>query len=271
MFNVATSLELGKNGRLGNMMFQIAATIGYAASHGKMWSFPDVEEAKYFKDFPVGACGANHEIIKEEGFCYKELPSFSDRDVSLSGYFQTKLYFDKHESLIKSAFTFSDQIQDKCKAIISPEQKTSEYAGERKITAVHFRFGDYVNNNFYCQLWETNYYRRAFEALRFRLSPFNEWTPFVFVFSDDKTRAEEEIKKLQLGSHFEYKIIDGLNPGEDMCLMSMCNQHVIANSSFSWWGAYLSKQERVIAPSQWFGPAANLDTKDLLPTNWIKI
>lgn len=263
MFNVATSLELGKNGRLGNMMFQIAATIGYAASHGKMWSFPDVEEAKYFKDFPVGACGSNHEIIKEEGFCYKELPSFPGRDVSLSGYFQSEKYFERHKSLIKSAFTFSDQIQDKCKAVISSERKT---------TAVHFRFGDYVNNKFYCQLWETNYYRKAFEVLRFNtLDPYNAPSPFVFVFSDDKTRAEEEIKKLQLGSYFEYKIIDGLNPGEDMCLMSMCNQHVIANSSFSWWGAYLSKQERVIAPSQWFGPAANLDTKDLLPNNWIKI
>lgn len=264
---VATSLELGRNGRLGNMMFQMAATIGYACGHGKMWSFPNVEEAKYFKDFPVGACGSNHEIIKEEGFCYKELPSFPRRDVSLSGFFQSEKYFERFKDVVRSAFTFSDFIRNGAEEFMELEKE----AGYTRTVSIHMRFGDYVGNKFYANLLDTSYYEDAiFYVLSH--SSLKESIKFL-IFSDEPDKAlkamHEILNKNRIVVHFD--VVSTPHPCQDMCLMSLCDAAIIANSSFSWWGAWTGKQKAVIAPSQWFGPAANLDTKDLLPTNWIKI
>ena len=65
---------------------------------------------------------------------------------------------------------------------------------------------------------------------------------------------------------------DGLEDWEELLYMSCCNNHIIANSTFSWWGAFFNPQEKIVCyPSKWFGPGLNHDTKDLFPENWIKI
>ena len=66
-------------------------------------------------------------------------------------------------------------------------------------------------------------------------------------------------------------ISEGNDADVDMCLMSKCNYHIIANSSFSWWGAWLAESEKVIAPKIWFGSQANLDDSDLVPQHWERI
>lgn len=259
MFNVATSLELGKNGRLGNMMFQIAATIGYAAGHGKMWSFPDVEEAKYFKDFPVGACGSNHVIIKEEGFCYKELPSFPGRDVSLSGYFQSEKYFESFKDTVRSAFTFSDFIMNGAEEFMRLEKE----AGYTRTVSIHMRFGDYVGNKFYANLLETSYYEDAIFYVLSHSSP-KESIKFL-VFSDETDKAlkamHEIFRRTKMAVHFD--IVSTPHPCQDMCLMSLCDAGIMANSSFSFWGNYLGKNKKIISPMLWFGPSSPLNSKDI--------
>lgn len=110
------------------------------------------------------------------------------------------------------------------------------------------------------------YYQKAIEYIAQRVD-----SPHFFIFSDDYEWSVENFKFLQ----FPYTCIsNGADKNyEDMTLMSQCQYHIIANSSFSWWGAWLDprKDKIVIAPKQWFANAPKNDTKDLLPDTWIKL
>ena len=94
--------------------------------------------------------------------------------------------------------------------------------------------------------------------------------PTYFVFSDDAEWARANLPTGQT-AHFIAPSSDGRDY-EDMHLMALCKHHIIANSSFSWWGAWLDPRadKIVIAPSRWFR-GANLDTRDLIPTAWIRL
>jgi hypothetical protein len=91
----------------------------------------------------------------------------------------------------------------------------------------------------------------------------------VFVFSDDREWC--------LQNFMGYDVVQGTSKYEDLWLMAQCQHAVIANSSFSWWGAWLgdwgdSKSRRiVVAPKQWFNPAANVDASDIVPERWLRI
>ena len=91
----------------------------------------------------------------------------------------------------------------------------------------------------------------------------------VVIFTDDPKWALEE----EMFESDKFYVSDGNDNLFDMCFMSMCNYHIIANSSFSWWGAWLSDSEKVVAPKRWFGPplSEKNNTKDLLPDSWIKL
>jgi hypothetical protein len=89
----------------------------------------------------------------------------------------------------------------------------------------------------------------------------------IFVFSDDITWCRNNLG-------FKNMIfVEGNVDIEDLWLMSLCEKNIIVNSSFSWWGAYLntSKDKVVIAPSNWFGPSAGLNSSDIIPDEWNKI
>jgi hypothetical protein len=102
-----------------------------------------------------------------------------------------------------------------------------------------------------------DYYRNA-------IAEFSDDTRFL-VFSDDIQWCKENFK----GDNFHF--IEGEKDYVDLYLMSLCNNNIIANSSFSWWGAWLNNtpNKKVIAPKQWFGKAKQLNTKDLIPETWI--
>jgi hypothetical protein len=89
----------------------------------------------------------------------------------------------------------------------------------------------------------------------------------ILVFSDDISWCKDNLKFDKMN------FIEGLDNVEDMWLMSLCDNNIIANSSFSWWGAWLNSNfnKKVIAPLHWFGDSANLNTSDIIPTNWIRI
>jgi hypothetical protein len=87
----------------------------------------------------------------------------------------------------------------------------------------------------------------------------------VIVFSDDPGWCKEQ----SLFSDDRFLVSESEDNKIDLCLMTFCTSHIIANSSFSWWGAWLSNSEKVIAPSKWFGPNnADKETKDLIPETW---
>jgi hypothetical protein len=195
---------------------------------------------------------------REEKFPFDEkffnLPDNTD----IWGYFQTEKYFKNYRTEILNQFVFKPEIQNICSKFIEP------YKNEN-ITSVHLRLGDYLIYSDSHPICKEEYYIMAMEQI-----PKDS---LIFVFSDDIPKAKN------LFNSFNKKIIypEFNDKFLDMCLMTMCNNHIIANSSFSWWGAYMnSSSDKIVCyPSLWFGQTMHehhgfKDTQDLFPENWIK-
>ena len=178
----------------------------------------------------------------------------------LNGYWQSEKYFVDVAKEIRNDFTFK----------IPMNYKNFELANQiKKVNAVslHVRRGDYVNNQKNRSihgLCSIEYYSAAIKYLSKRLK-----RPYFFVFSDDIEWVKRSLKINHPCLYIYHNV--GKESYNDMRLMSMCKHHIIANSSFSWWGAWLnpSSDKIVISPSQWF--AKKTDTKDLIPTGWIRL
>lgn len=245
--------ELGKYGRLGNQMFQIASTIGLALKHGYEFGFPkwinhdhagrfaspeDVDIYAYFKNQLPEIEPGNYPMKRIPWGYYPDI-QIPD-NVSLSGHMQSEEYFKKYHQVIRHYFELN---------------KLSDIEIEPGSIALHFRGADYGDD--YHPRMTAEYYLKALELL-----PEGK----VYVFSDDI----KEIKSM-LGNNIEY--VEGNHYMVDLYLMTKCNYFVIANSSFSWWGAWLSylPNKKVVIPTRWFGPACKASPKDIYPDGWIKI
>ena len=147
---------------------------------------------------------------------------------------------------------FKDFVQDPCKEMMSEFDEPP--------ISLHIRRTDYVTNPNHTAL-DASYYKKA-------LKEFGE-DETVLVFSDDPIWCHDS----GLFADDRFMIAEGNSGWTDMCLMTMCKGHIIANSSFSWWGAWLAKSEKVVAPSGWFvgSNLEHLDTKDLIPEEWVVI
>lgn len=198
---------------------------------------------------------------KEKNFHFDSEILMLPDDVYLSGYWQSEKYFSDIADILRREFTVKTPPEDR-------NEQTVEMIRKTQSVSIHVRRGDYVTNPFATQYHGTctlDYYRDAMEFVGARVED-----PHFFVFSDDPAWAREN-----LVSGHPTNVVDCNGPDrayEDMRLMSLCRHHIIANSSFSWWGAWLCKNpdKIVIAPARWFANAA-LDTRDLLPERWIRI
>jgi len=276
--------RLGSNGRLGNQMFQYAALRGITTHRGFDFMIPPPDD-KYEANYGLFDCFKMSSVKPENfGFVPHKFPSYKlpefrfyeeffnqcPDDCNLDDYFQTEKWFKNVEDLIRSDYTFKDDILEPCKEMIKS-------VGE--CIALHVRRTDYVNLNDYHPVCSLDYYAAALEE-------FPEDMP-VLVFSDDiEWCGQQEIfssDRFLLSQNEErydhlHKDADGqmrhsLVPNTDLCLMSLCSHNIIANSSFSWWGAWLNSNpnKKVVAPDQWFGPAAGIDDiSDLVPSDWIR-
>lgn len=175
----------------------------------------------------------------------------------LSGYWQSDKYFKPHEGVIRRDFAFKDALSGRNKEIA--EQLNSSNA-----ISLHVRRGDYVNDprtQATHGLCSMDYYRAAIRYIAERVKQ-----PHFYVFSDDMPWVKDNLKV-----DFPCLYVDhnkGKTSYNDMRLMSLCRHHIIANSSFSWWGAWLnpSPEKIVVAPKKWF--ANQNDVKDLFPQGW---
>ena len=182
-------------------------------------------------------------------------------NVYLDGYWQSEKYFRDIADIIRTEFTITVEPDDK-------SRQMSEMIGRSEAVSLHIRRGDYAANpvmNQFHGLCSLDYYLKAIEMIASRVG-----SPHFFVFSDDPAWVKEN-----LVSAHPTTFIDFNGPKrayEDMRLMSLCRHHVIANSSFSWWGAWLCRNpdKIVIAPRQWF-KRKDLNTDDLIPERWIRI
>ena len=247
-------------GGLGNQMIQIAAAVSLACDSGVDFAF----STKYH-DLPMQGRKCNvyldsvfrnlnfiddlsiKSIYREPSFYYNEIPKL--KDVCLYGYFQSEKYFAHNLDKIKELFSIDSKSKEKI------EQKYSKILNENP-TSLHLRRGDYLVSGGSHPYKTRKYYNKAFDSLP-------KDTKYL-VFSDDilwckKTFPEDNF-------YFAENNEDQI----DLYLMSMCRCNIIANSTFSWWAAWLNNNEnkRIIAPKEWFGSTSNLSDRDIIPERW---
>ncbi len=199
------------------------------------------------------------QYIKEQAFSFQqEILDLKD-NVYLDGYWQSEKYFFDIKNIILKDFTVKNS-PDPVNESIMKEITECESVN------IHIRRGDYVSNpitNQYHGFLGLEYYQKAIRLILEKVG-----SPHFFVFSDDPEWASENI---ETDFPITYIKHNGDKNYEDLRLMSTCKHHIIANSSFSWWGSWLSRNEDkiVIAPKKWFNAA--LDTKDISLDSWHKI
>ena len=256
--------DLGRAGQLGNQMFQFAATKGIAKNLGYDMCIPD-HDKKFHDgignilrielddafDIHCQRSTINWRTLQEESFHFDETLFNNCPDtVSLYGFFQSEKYFKHIEDLIRRDFIFKKKIRDECKEIV-------EEVFDQDPIALHIRRGDFLINSANHHNLSLDWYEKALK----KFDPDRE----VIIFSDDIFWASAQ----ELFKPDRFIISDGNSSYHDMFMMTQCSDFIIANSTFSWWGAWLANTGRVIAPSKWFGPNnAHLNTKDLYPSHW---
>ena len=271
--------RLGSNGRLGNQMFQYAGLRGIAARHNYDWVVPSPNsygDANYglFECFEMSSVmPENFGVTSYQSIatgCFEFNSQFFDAcpdNVNLHDYFQTEKYFKNIEDIIRKDFQFKNDIKEPCLEIIE------QY---KDFIFLHVRRGDYLSQPQYHPACSLEYYQKA-------LAEFPDDVP-VFVFSDDLDWCRENFtddRFLIPDENPLYNHLSDTNDGRvrspipyyDLCMMSMSSGGIIANSSMSWWGAWLQNgRGKVIAPKNWFGSAyADYDMSDLIPEGWIRL
>lgn len=199
-----------------------------------------------------------NQYITQKSFNYdpKYVSFTNSQTVYLDGYWQSEKYFGEAVNIIRNDFKFLDI-----------DAYNSFYAANIKkcnSVSLHVRMGDYVDHPIHGGICTIEYYQRAVDFIKSKLD-----NPIFFVFSNDVEWCKQNLN-----------IVDGIyvignvneNSYRDMQLMSLCKHNIIANSSFSWWGAWLNSNpdKIIVSPSKWFNDE-NINTRDILPESWIKI
>jgi len=202
----------------------------------------------------------NKRFIKEKHFHFDPTILNLKGNCYLFGYWQSEKYFIDIKDIILKEFTLKRPLSQSAKEyenIILSSQSVS----------IHVRRGDYVNNpitNSYHGVCDISYYEKAVDIIYKKVE-----NPKFFIFSDDLSWVKENFKFLKNSLFVELKNAPDY---EEMFLMSRCKHNIIANSSFSWWGAWLNQNPNkiVIAPKEWFKDNS-INTNDLIPLSWIRI
>jgi hypothetical protein len=251
-------------GRMCNQMFQIAAAYALAIDNDDKllcskntsgdYTPTELQNAKYrttiFKNVDFGFFDVNgqpHTDPRDQSFS----PIKHTNNICLSGYYQSEKYFLHRKREIEGLFAPSGSLRELM------HKKYDKLLKKPNTCSVHIRRGDYLKLQDYHYNLTKEYYDHCFDNMP-------KDTLYVF-FSDDQQWCKETYK------HMNAVHIDTGFDVLDFYIMSNMKNNIIANSSFSWWAAWLNINEskKVFAPKRWFGPKnAHLDTKDLIPTRW---
>ena len=258
-----TFSALGKYGRLGNQMFQYALLVGVKEKIGaeiimdpslnvpssifeyfniKETVFQDTEITNYFYEKNFSFDPEVYEIVE---------------DIDYKGHFQSEKYFKHCEDTIRSEFTYREHITEEVKNFLLPYQN-------KTLVSIHVRRGDYLALPHAHPVCSLEYYRQAMDFL-------NETDVQFVCVSEDPVWCKENLIVDNIVFSYNYS-----NPIFDMCLMSNCHNHIISNSTFGWWGAWLSNNpdKKVIAPKRWFGQMyedRGWITEDIYCDNFIRL
>jgi hypothetical protein len=177
------------------------------------------------------------------------------KSIYLDGYFQSYKYLEPIKNDLLKEITLKEPIENKYFDLLQKINNNNS-------VSIHIRRGDYINNNDYCT-YGLEYYNEAIKIIKEKISD-----PIFFVFSDEITWAKENFK---LNNIF-FVSSPAMKDYEELILMTKCKHNIIANSSFSFWGAWLNKNpdKTVIAPKKWCNKFIK-EFRDLLPVSWIRI
>jgi hypothetical protein len=277
-------------GGLGNQMFQYAAAKALAIQNGidvkldiseylkdqlrnfdlfnlnvtaSIASKNEIDQVKAFNSF--GRIKSKLTSYKKRRFYKQPFFHFDDNffnlgaNVYIQGYFQSEKYFHSIKEIIINDFTLKKEVIGKVRELGTSLQNENS-------VSVHIRKGDYKNKETQKVhgVLPLDYYDQALKKIRSEIQ-----NPHFYIFTDDSKWVEQNFKVSNatiISNHISF------NHFEDLFLMSHCCHNIIANSSFSWWGAWLNqnKEKIVIAPENWFNKGPK-DVHDLIPANWTKL
>ena len=279
-------------GGLGNQLFQIFATISYGIDAGRVIVFPfapvlttGTHRPTYWNNFLKSLLSFttnnttnkftndsvhSFPVMNEPGFTYNKLPHAVDHQaILLRGYFQSYKYFKHNQATL-----FSILKLDQWQTDIRREHFSGENASGINVS-MHFRIGDYQHIQHAHPVLPYKYYENAIREIRGQVGQTNIRILY-FCEAQDRQIVETVIAKLKTKyQDIKFVNVDSTIPDwKQMLMMSCCHHNIIANSTFSWWGAYLNRNpEKIVCyPNKWFGPALiNNSTDDLFPPEWCKI
>jgi hypothetical protein len=278
-YAMAKSLSLGRESqlRVDTSTFKNRKYInpeGYLLK--KIFNVPDNEASisDYIKVLGIGSITLplikrnkiltftkKHVINENKAFHFEDKLILKNKPVSsyILGYWQSELYFQRHASEIRKLFQFQESVLSLDTKNLLKKIKSCN------AISLHVRRGDYISNPSYRKIYNhcnIEYYKRAKKIVSTSLENIK-----YFIFTDDISwvRAQPEFVDCIIATNQD------TGSWNDLYLMSQCKHHIISNSSFSWWGAWLNDGDKkiVVSPNQWFKDGTV--TKDLLPKSWITI
>jgi hypothetical protein len=249
-------------GGLGNQIFQWA----YGKSLSIMYDNELLLDTTYYNN-QLGDTPRNYELNKFPNLKYKPPGYVNKKIIQISDNFNyEKLHYDDNYSYYLNGFWQSEKyflnVSDVIRNQLSPDNETLEKLKlnvQENSVSLHIRRTDYVTSNGFHPVQTIEYYNKALDII----GDYNQ----LLVFSDDINWCKDNLK------YDNIFFVENQDNIEDLWLMSLCTHNIIANSSFSWWGAWLNKNKNktVIAPINWFGESSGLNQSDIVPNTWIKI
>lgn len=212
-----------------------------------------------YKSFLFKCIGISVVKVDENFVFYKQVFSFENRNELFMGTWQSEKYFKHAIKQVQQSFVFKTNLLSKLtKEVEKTILKTNS-------VSIHIRRGDYFSSQYidgFGGICTLEYYIKAISIIKAKTENIK-----LFIFTDDITWAKENLQFLEL-TFVSHNI--GNNSWQDMYLMSICKHNIIANSSFSWWAAWLNKNNEkiVVAPQRWW---SSMEKDDVVPENWIRI
>jgi hypothetical protein len=272
---VDTANYIGDGWTIGNHFFQIANGYAFAKKTGRKLILPrhnlHPEYEHYSKQYIYNDWYASLEqyvgdipqvqlaIYKEPSYSFREIQNAHYHTIVLEGYFQSSKYFASCKDEIRSLFKPTDEIKNVC------ENKWGHLmGGGNELVLVHARRTDYLKpqNIAIHNPLPPSYYHNAFQEILKHIP-----NAFFVLVSDDPTYWDT----VKIPGH--YTCINEPNSAITLYFMTHFKNYIISNSSFAWWGTFLSKHHEplVLTPEKWFGPAGFQDYQDIYESKWIKV
>jgi len=259
---------------LGNQMFMLFNMLSYYIDNCDDYviycNTTEFKTERYYwdtmfnnlKDKISYTCDISNNYYEKE-YHYNKIPEYDD-DVVLMGFYQSDKYFKHNINKIKNILDIDSKIAN-------VKEEFPEYFN-RKTIAIHFRIGNYYSLQNLHPIKPVQYYLNALKELANKDVMLQDYNILIFCQEIDNNIVNEYIKiinKHYPNMHYK-KVADNIPDWKQILLMSSCDNFIIANSTFSWMGAYLANKNYVVAPEVWFGQYyKNNKLHDLWPENWI--